>query len=265
MSGGPIGHLHHRMLGHRLPRLVSVPLFGDRRRYGLAVRRDDPDWQEWQRSLIPFYYGTQRGAVGGFVNRAGYRAAGEIDLAGRQVLEIGPGEIAHRLHWRGTPAHYSLADVNADLLATAGAQLNEWGVPCSTARLDEGATGDLPFADAAFDVVFAFYVLEHLHPLANALSEILRVLRPGGLLVGAIPTEGGLAWGLGRFLTSRRWLKKHTQVKLEKILCWEHPNFAEDVLRALDNRAQHRTVRYWPLGMPSLDLNLIVWFIYGKA
>lgn len=38
----------------------------------------------------------------------------------------------------------------------------------------------LPFADAAFDVVLASWVLEHLPHPARTFSEIARVLRPGG-------------------------------------------------------------------------------------
>lgn len=41
----------------------------------------------------------------------------------------------------------------------------------------------LPFRTGAFDVVFCRSVLHHLHDLSGALREMLRVLRPGGLLV----------------------------------------------------------------------------------
>ncbi|KJC36628.1 SAM-dependent methyltransferase [Bradyrhizobium sp. LTSP885] len=43
----------------------------------------------------------------------------------------------------------------------------------------------LPFADAAFDLVFARAVLHHTRDLESACREMFRVLRPGGVLIAA--------------------------------------------------------------------------------
>jgi demethylmenaquinone methyltransferase/2-methoxy-6-polyprenyl-1,4-benzoquinol methylase len=43
--------------------------------------------------------------------------------------------------------------------------------------------GGLPFGDASFDCVFIGYGLRNFPNLDRALSEIVRVTRPGGLLV----------------------------------------------------------------------------------
>lgn len=58
----------------------------------------------------------------------------------------------------------------------------------------------LPFADAAFDVVFARAVLHHTRNLDLACSEMHRVLRPGGLLVAAREHVISKQADLGRFL-----------------------------------------------------------------
>lgn len=42
---------------------------------------------------------------------------------------------------------------------------------------------EIPFPNSSFDAVLVSDVLEHLHELQRALSEISRVLRPGGVLV----------------------------------------------------------------------------------
>ena len=91
---------------------------------------------------------------------------------------------------------------------------------------------------------------------------MLKVLKKGGLLIGAIPSEGGLAWGLGRYLTSRRWLIRNTNINPDKIICWEHPNFAEEILDTLDGNMGKICLDYWPFKFHSLDLNLILKFIY---
>lgn len=44
----------------------------------------------------------------------------------------------------------------------------------------------LPFKPASFDVVFSYAVLEHLHNPFVAISEIVRVLKPGGVYVGTV-------------------------------------------------------------------------------
>ena len=45
----------------------------------------------------------------------------------------------------------------------------------------------LPFADATFDVVGAFDVIEHCDPEAAAVAELARVLEPGGRLLVSVP------------------------------------------------------------------------------
>jgi SAM-dependent methyltransferase len=45
----------------------------------------------------------------------------------------------------------------------------------------------LPFADASFEAVTAFDVLEHCEPEAVALRELRRVLEPGGRLLLSVP------------------------------------------------------------------------------
>ena len=44
----------------------------------------------------------------------------------------------------------------------------------------------IPFADDSFDCIFSYAVLEHLHNPFVALSEVARVLRPGGWFIGTV-------------------------------------------------------------------------------
>lgn len=251
--------------GHRLPPCLSAPLFGDRRRYGLTVQRDDPCWREWERIMPRVYDATQRVSVGAVVNGAGYDVMEGVDFDGRTVLEMGPADVPHLDRWRGIPAEYVIADIRQDLLDRAAERLRAAGIPCRERLIEDRSRGQLPFGAGTFDAVVSFYSLEHLYPLSGYLDEILRVLRPGGVLVGAIPCEGGLAWGLGRYVTNRRWMKRHTTVDPDKIICWEHPNFADAILRELDARMDRKALSFWPMGIPSVDLNLVARFVYRKS
>ena len=83
------------------------------------------------------------------------------------------------------------------MLERCVAQARDMDVNVQPMLLDVAGKGVLLIADNTCDVVLAFYTLEHLFPLSAYLAEMFRVLKPGGLLVGAIPC--GLMWGTGRF------------------------------------------------------------------
>lgn len=54
-------------------------------------------------------------------------------------------------------------------------------------RLVEGVGEHLPFADASFDLVTTYQTLEHVQDVGRCISEMLRVLRPGGALYVRAP------------------------------------------------------------------------------
>lgn len=239
---------------------MASRLFGDRARFGLTVQAHDPDWQAWQRLYLRFYEETQKAGVGRFVNDAGYRILRHVNLDNRAIFEIGPGQLPHIEQWRGSPASYALLDNNPQLVERAAGRLRARGIPSTV--YDSQSLADS--TKGQFDVALSFYSLEHLYPLEWYLDIMDRVLRPGGLLIGAIPGEGGLAWGLGRFLTTRRYLRRHSSANPDKIVCWEHPNFAETVLRTLDRTFDWVRLEYRPLGLPAIDATLVVKFMYRK-
>lgn len=55
---------------------------------------------------------------------------------------------------------------------------------------------NIPAQDGTFDVVFSSNVLEHVDHLDSLLSEVRRVLRPGGLSIHLMPTPAWRAWSL---------------------------------------------------------------------
>jgi len=56
-----------------------------------------------------------------------------------------------------------------------------------SATVEEGDLRDLPFADNSFDLAVCFETIEHMQQGEQALSELRRVLRPGGRLVISSP------------------------------------------------------------------------------
>ncbi len=245
-----------------LPNKLCIPLWGDRVRWGLSIDEADPCWKLWQKAYGDFYQENQREGVGTRINDAGYSVMSQIDMTGKTVLEIGAGDIRHIRYWNGTPEEYILADVNQEMMQIAQKRLSEKKVNYRSVLLER--TQNLPIASSSVDVIVSFYSLEHLYPLSPYLIDMHRVLKSGGVLIGAIPAEGGIAWGVGRMLTSRRWFKKNTKIDPDKIICWEHPNYADDIVSALDKQFQRKKLHWWPLQVAVLDINLIIQYCYKK-
>jgi ubiquinone/menaquinone biosynthesis C-methylase UbiE len=54
-------------------------------------------------------------------------------------------------------------------------------------QLKLGMIEEIPFEDGFFDVIWSRHSLEHSSDIKKTLDEILRVLKPGGLLIFAVP------------------------------------------------------------------------------
>jgi SAM-dependent methyltransferase len=75
------------------------------------------------------------------------------------------------------------------------------------------------FEPASFDVVTAFYVLEHLVDVDHALRQCLRLLKPGGWLVGAVPLNDSLqARALGAWNVNVREAPRHISIPTQDAL-----------------------------------------------
>jgi SAM-dependent methyltransferase len=94
------------------------------------------------------------------------------------VVEIGcgTGELARSIVESLPDLHYVATDISAVMVASARAL----GVEAIIAPAD-----GLPFGDDSIDVAVAAWMLYHVPDLDAALSEVRRVLRPGGVLVAA--------------------------------------------------------------------------------
>jgi len=110
----------------------------------------------------------------------------------------------------------------------------------------------LPFKLASFDVVFSYAVLEHLHNPFVALSEIVRVLKPGGIYIGTV-SQGEpfhdsyfhhTPWGVLSLAASqstldvrRLWATGDTLFSLARM--GRYPRIIRTLLRALATVDRH--------------------------
>lgn len=77
------------------------------------------------------------------------------------------------------PIAYHGIDVSGEMLASAEVAMQQAGL---SPKLKQADILSIPYADQSFDLVMAAHVLEHLTEPHRALTEMIRVLKPGGLL-----------------------------------------------------------------------------------
>lgn len=100
---------------------------------------------------------------------------------GDTVLDVatGTGAVAIELARRGC-AVVGL-DQSPEMLAEARRRIERLGLEASI-DLRHGSAESLPFPDAAFDALTFTYLLRYVDDPVSTLSELARVVRPGGML-----------------------------------------------------------------------------------
>jgi GT2 family glycosyltransferase/ubiquinone/menaquinone biosynthesis C-methylase UbiE len=145
----------------------------------------------------------------GFFYREKMRAIHRIapDLPFREVLEVGGGRSGLTLLLYPTVRVTNL-DVDRSFA----------DAPCNLQERVRFVCGDatrLEFESRSFDAVTMFDVLEHIPDHESAISEALRVLRPGGYLLISAPNEH---WRFPYYRFMRKWCPSEEEMFAE----WGH-------------------------------------------
>ena len=101
---------------------------------------------------------------------------------GKDVLDVGCGTgvfTREALNIVGAAGSVTGADLSESMLSVAREI-------CPKARFERCNVMDLPFADASFDAVVASFILMFVPEPARGVSEMIRVLRPGGRLAVSV-------------------------------------------------------------------------------
>lgn len=183
-------------------------------------------------------YDAVFGGVSAFGRR---RAVAAVNaLPGTQVLEVGVGTGLALPHYSAGKRVTGI-DLSAEMLALARRRVRDCGLSNvdSLLEVDAEATG---FETGAFDIAVAMFVASVVpHPRA-LLTEMRRVVRPGGhlLFVNHFAAEGGPRW----------WIER-TLAPASRKLGW-HPDFSREALLPAEDmvRAQFDSVP--PFGLFTL-------------
>jgi SAM-dependent methyltransferase len=121
--------------------------------------------------------------------------------ASARRLEVAPG-LRPRLPLEGT----QFVDISAPALAKLGAR---------GAQVVLSQVTSLPFADAAFDLVCALDIIEHVDDADGALSELSRVAKSGAAVLISAPLHPSLWTSFDDFVGhKRRYEPPHLLAKL---------------------------------------------------
>jgi ubiquinone/menaquinone biosynthesis C-methylase UbiE len=151
---------------------------------------------------------------------------------GMRLLDIGcgPGSITRGLAERLAPAVVIGVDLSRETLEAARTEAVARGI--DNVRFEEASVYALPFPDGAFDVAYAHQVFQHLREREAGLREVLRVVRPGGLVA-----VRDVDWGTVAYWPPDPWLDRFVDVHLRGwYLNGGEPRMGRQ-LRALFNRA----------------------------
>ena len=177
-------------------------------------------------------------ATFGRITQAGRRAAvRHINARGGDVLEVGVGTgLSLEAYDRGL--RVTGMDYSEDMLRKARARVARQGLT-HVAGLRQMDARDLDFPDDSFDTVAAMHVVSVVPEPELVMSEIARVLRPGGQVVitNHFRHERGVWAGLAR-----------AAAPLENLLGW-HSDF--EIRTVLQDPRLHVAIRrdLPPLGM----------------
>jgi ubiquinone/menaquinone biosynthesis C-methylase UbiE len=126
---------------------------------------------------------------------------------GMRLLDVGcgPGSITRGLAERLAPGQVVGVDLSGEPLAAARRDAAARGV--ENLHYQEGSVYQLPFPDASFDVAYAHQVFQHLRERGAALREMLRVVRPAGLVA-----VRDVDWGTVAYWPRDPWIDRFVDV-----------------------------------------------------
>jgi ubiquinone/menaquinone biosynthesis C-methylase UbiE len=139
--------------------------------------------------------------------------------AGRDILEVGCGRgiALAPLYRLCSPGRLVGLDIDPALVELATRHVGLQNVP---AELHVGDVRALPFDSASFDIIIDFGTCYHIARPEQALSEIVRVLRAGGLFVHETPVSQLLAHPVRAFGRTLPWTSAHALVRQRSALFW---------------------------------------------
>ena len=110
--------------------------------------------------------------------------------AGQLLLDMGCGEGRHSIGaLLETPANVIGLDLSIEDLKTAKSRLNDFDLSGhdTFCTFGVGNIKNIPIENASLDAVMCSEVLEHVDSPKESIQELVRVLKPGGIMALSVP------------------------------------------------------------------------------
>jgi ubiquinone/menaquinone biosynthesis C-methylase UbiE len=158
------------------------------------------------------------------------------DTKNQDILEIGVGLGSDHLRFAQNGNRMTAVDLSREHLRHARRHLAMEGLSTEAVY---GDAEQLGFLNETFDTVYAFGVLHHTPNIRAALSEVHRVLRPGGTaIIGLYHVHSWFFWNtlfVGGILKGGLW-KKGFRKLMSEIEYRTNPNTATPIVRVYSRR-----------------------------
>ncbi len=166
---------------------------------------------------------------------------GRVDLQGKRLLDAGCGFGAFSATAVARGAEVTAVDIAERLVAKVREK-----VPGIYQALTGSILG-LPFPDASFDIVVSSDVIEHTEDVWKAVGELIRVLKPGGLLCLTVPNRS--FWFFSVIIANRLGLRKYKGLEN-----WVHYSELHKRLRASGmDILEYKGIHSFPFVIPFLN------------
>ena len=152
----------------------------------------------------------------------------------QNILDLGCGDGANLRWLKEFGKNIWATDYNLVRLERTYDTMNQLGINVKIYLSD---IFSLPFKENSFDLIFFNHVIEHLENDLEALQNIYKITKPGGLVILGTPNEGAFAWKLAYFIEPK--IRRNT----------DHVNFyTADSIKKIANKAGFEIIHSEHLG-----------------
>jgi phosphatidylethanolamine/phosphatidyl-N-methylethanolamine N-methyltransferase len=222
---------------------------------------DDPD------AIVRDWYANHYSSLSASADGSGFARYMHHSMEGRyerggsfsRVLEVGGNRGEHVPFVRHSFDVYVLSDLCP---ASSLVDPNPRVTACTC------DVTDLPFPAETFDRVIATCLMHHVVSPFRAAQELRRVTRPGGAITVLVPTDPGLAYRIGKAVTSGRAARRGGVYEQHRLVAaLDHRNHFLSIKTQLEHvfRGDLVSAEWFPWRLPVMSVNAFVVFHVTKA